>query len=103
MFEQDNEVDVERKFWSQFKKYRKKLAIVHARQMNEPFEVKTPKGVMKGRAGDYLVIGTKGERYPVKKQIFEECYELYEGPEETKRVKELKAFIRRGCRRHNYE
>lgn len=103
MFEQDNEVDLEREFLSHFKKYRKKPVIVHARQMEESFEIKKLKGVMKGQPGDYLVIGTKGERYPVKKEIFEECYELYEGTEETERIKELKAFIKRGCRRHNYE
>jgi len=58
-----------------FRMYRKKPVCILARQMKEPFEVKTLEGTMKGKAGDYLVIGVKKERYPVDREIFEETYE----------------------------
>ena len=44
--------------------------------MNAPFTVKTLEGEMRGNAGDYLVTGIKGEQYPVRKDIFEETYEV---------------------------
>jgi len=45
-------------------------------QMDEPFEVHTLEGVMKGNAGDYLAMGSFGEYYPVNKSIQEKIYEL---------------------------
>jgi hypothetical protein len=45
-------------------------------QMHEPFVVETKEGVLKGNAGDYLMVGVKGEMYPCSKEIFEETYEL---------------------------
>lgn len=42
--------------------------------MNEVFEVQTLEGTMTGQPRDYLVIGIKGEQYPVRKDIFEELY-----------------------------
>lgn len=59
------------------KKYVKKLIPIEAVQMNEEFEVKTLEGTMKGKPGDYLVTGIKGEQYPCDKQIFEENYEEF--------------------------
>lgn len=38
-------------------------------------EVKTLEGVLKGKAGDYLIEGVRGELYPCDKEIFEETYE----------------------------
>lgn len=57
------------------KQYRKKPVVIHAKQMTEPFEVMTLEGLMRGSTGDYLVIGVKGEAYPVREDIFLETYE----------------------------
>jgi hypothetical protein len=35
-------------------------------------------GTMRGKAGDYLIIGVHGEMYPCDKTIFEETYEIKE-------------------------
>lgn len=56
-------------------KYRRKPTEQFAAQVNEPFTVDTLEGKMRGEPGDYLVIGTKGEQYPVKREIFESLYE----------------------------
>lgn len=40
--------------------------------------VDTLEGRHTGNAGDYLVIGIRGERYPVKGDIFEESYDEVE-------------------------
>jgi len=58
-----------------FEYYKKKPIIIHAKKMEEAFEVKTKEGTMKGKAGDYLVIGIEGEKYPVDKKIFKKTYE----------------------------
>ena len=42
----------------------------------EPFTVETMEGPLKGKAGDYLMIGVKGEAYPCDKEIFDETYEI---------------------------
>jgi len=42
--------------------------------MEQDFEVETLEGLMKGRAGDYLVEGVDGELYPCRREIFEETY-----------------------------
>lgn len=57
-----------------YKKYQKKPVIVYAIQMDEPFEVETLEGVMKGNAGDYLIKGVNGELYPCKSDIFNKTY-----------------------------
>ena len=57
------------------KSYRKKPLIVQAEQMDKEFYVYTLEGIMKGKAGDYLIIGIKGEKYPCDKVIFEASYE----------------------------
>lgn len=58
-----------------FKKCMKKPISVRATKMRDDFFVKTPEGVMEGDAGDYLMIGIDGERYPCKKEIFEKSYD----------------------------
>lgn len=57
------------------KKYVKKPIPIQAIQIAEPFTVDTLEGRHTGNAGDYLVVGIRGERYPVKRDIFEESYE----------------------------
>lgn len=56
-------------------KYRRKPTIQFAIQIKTRFTVETLEGVMEGSPGDYLVIGTKGEQYPVARDIFENIYE----------------------------
>lgn len=55
--------------------YVKKPIPIQAMQISEPFEIDTMEGLMKGKAYDYLVVGIRGERYPVDQKIFEESYE----------------------------
>lgn len=63
--------------------YKSLPKIIKAVQMSEDFEVDTLEGLMHGNAGDYLVTGIQGERYPCKKEIFEASYEVIRGvPEE---------------------
>lgn len=61
-----------------FRRVRKKPVIVHALQMNFPegFAVTTPEGIVRGKAGDYLMVGVKGEKYPCRKDIFEATYDV---------------------------
>ena len=58
--------------------FKKKPVVIQAVQIDDPFEVETLEGTMKGKAGDYLVVGIKGEIYPVDKDIFIETYEKIE-------------------------
>lgn len=43
--------------------------------MDCDFQVVTLEGVMRGKPGDYLAQGIKGELYPVDARIFEETYD----------------------------
>lgn len=61
--------------WPDAKEYRK-TATVWAVRMTEAFEVHTLEGVMTGEPGDYLCQGPAGERWPVKRAIFEATYAL---------------------------
>ncbi len=56
--------------------YVKRPVKVQAKKMDAPFDVETLEGVMHGNAGDYLVIGTKGEQYPCKPDIFEAIHQI---------------------------
>lgn len=60
----------------QSKKYVKKPVEIIAIQTAVEGIIATPEGMMKFEKGDYLVEGVKGEHYPVKKEIFEETYEV---------------------------
>ena len=62
--------------WDGMIPVQKKPVIVHACQMNFPegFSVTTHHGVAIGDPGDYLLIGIDGEKYPIKKDIFEQTY-----------------------------
>lgn len=57
------------------KSYRKKPVIVHAVLIVEEFEVETLEGTMRGKPGDYLIKGVRGELYPCDHEIFKEIYE----------------------------
>lgn len=54
--------------------YRKKPVKIMAAQINVAFEVKTMEGLIKGKPGDYLIIGVHGEAYPCDQAIFKETY-----------------------------
>ena len=56
-------------------KYKHKPTIVHARQLTGATVVVTPEGEMTGNAGDFLVVGTKDEKYIVQKDIFFNLYD----------------------------
>lgn len=42
--------------------------------------IRTLEGVMRADEGDWIVTGTRGERYPVKPEIFAETYEAVLAP-----------------------
>ena len=64
--------------WEPMYEVRKKPIIVHATQLNLPegFVVTTKEGKLKGKSGDYLMIGVEGEKYPIDKSIFERTYDV---------------------------
>lgn len=59
-------------------------AIFSDRVLNESYKdgveltVTTLEGKMDAKIGDYIVKGTKGEIWPVRKDIFEETYDIVE-------------------------
>ncbi len=55
---------------------KKKPIAIHCAQIHEPFEVETMEGVMKGKAGDWLMIGVDGEKYVCDDGIFKKTYNL---------------------------
>lgn len=62
--------------WEGFVKAIKKPIPVDAVQLFEPFSVKTKEGVMTGKAGDFLMIGIHGEKYPCDCQVFIDSYDV---------------------------
>lgn len=71
-----DEITVEN--WDRMLTVRKRPVRVHATQLNFPegFEVTTLEGKLRGRPGDYLIIGVDGEKYPCAQEIFERTYEI---------------------------
>ncbi len=59
-----------------FKKALKKPIPIKCAQIDEPFEVETMEGIMKGKPGDWLMIGVDGEKYVCDNAIFEKSYTL---------------------------
>ena len=56
-------------------KYRKKPVVVEAFVTDEPMGIETLEGTMHASAGDYIITGVNGEKYPCKPDIFEKTYE----------------------------
>ena len=56
-------------------KYRKKPVVIEAFVTEEPMDIETLEGVMHASAGDYIITGVEGERYPCKPDIFARTYE----------------------------
>jgi len=59
-----------------FKKALKKPIPIECIQIDEPFEVETLEGKMKGKKGDWLVVGVNGEMYPISDEIFKKTYDI---------------------------
>ncbi len=59
-----------------FKEAIKKPIRIRCVQIEEPFEVETMEGKLKGKAGDWLMVGIYGEMYPIDREIFEKTYTL---------------------------
>ena len=57
---------------------RKRPVVVHAKRMDEPFQVETLEGLQVAPAGAYLMRGVEGEYYPYAKAIFEATYSWVE-------------------------
>lgn len=60
----------------EFRRAVKKPIPIRCIQLAEPFEVETMEGTLKGKAGDWLVVGVQGEMYPIDREIFEQTYRL---------------------------
>jgi hypothetical protein len=60
----------------QLQKAIKKPIPIRCLQISEPFRVETMEGVLEGKAGDYLMIGPRGEMYPCDQEIFNETYDI---------------------------
>ncbi len=61
-----------------FQKAMKKPIAIQCIRINEPFEVETLEGLMKGQPGDWLIIGIHGEMYPIAQDIFKKTYDIVE-------------------------
>jgi hypothetical protein len=61
-----------------FKKAIKKPIPIQCIQIHEPFQVETMEGTMKGKKGDWLIVGVNGEMYPIDNDIFKKTYDLVE-------------------------
>lgn len=59
-----------------FRKAVKKPIPVQCIQIQEAFEVETLEGVLRGKPGDYLMVGIEGEMYPCEQEIFEKTYDM---------------------------
>ena len=59
-------------------KYRKKPVVIEAFQTSVSLDIDTLEGVMHADAGDYIITGVKGERYPCKPDIFKLTYDKVE-------------------------
>jgi hypothetical protein len=57
------------------RQWRKRPITITAQRMAEPFEVETHEGTMRGRPGDWLITGVKGEKYPCANDVFRATYE----------------------------
>ena len=56
---------------------KKKPIAIKCAQIHVPFEVETLEGVMKGKAGDWLMIGVNGEKYVCDDAIFKKSYDVF--------------------------
>lgn len=59
-----------------FKKAVKKPIAIKCVQIGEAFEVETMEGTLRGKKGDWLMIGVNGEMYPCDGEIFDKTYTI---------------------------
>jgi len=59
-----------------YKEAIKKPIRIKCVQINEPFMVETMEGTLKGKPGDWLMVGVNGEMYPIDQEIFRKTYDL---------------------------
>lgn len=59
-----------------FAKARKKPISIRCYQIDEPFEVETLEGTMKGKKGDWLMVGVDNEMYACDQIIFKKTYDI---------------------------
>ena len=59
-----------------FSKAVKKPIPIQCFQIDEVFQVETMEGVMKGKKGDWLMVGVSGEMYVCDQTIFKQTYSL---------------------------
>jgi hypothetical protein len=63
-------------------RYRKKPVVIDAYQTDVDLDIPTLEGTMHASAGDWIITGVQGERYPCKPAIFESTYEVADvGPQ----------------------
>jgi hypothetical protein len=48
--------------------------VIFAKQMDIPFEVHTPEGLLRGEAGDYWCVGPRNQQWPLRATKFQESY-----------------------------
>ena len=56
-------------------KYRKRPVVIDAYQTDKELDIETLEGTMHANAGDWIITGVNGEKYPCKPDIFEKTYE----------------------------
>jgi len=56
----------------------KKPIPIRCRQIDQAFEVESLEGVVKGKPGDWLMVGVEGEKYICDAEIFKKTYDLQE-------------------------
>lgn len=54
----------------------KKPIPAKAYQTSKPLDIKTLEGTMHANVGDWIITGVDGEQWPVKKDIFEQTYDI---------------------------
>ncbi|WP_410005265.1 PGDYG domain-containing protein [Aequorivita nionensis] len=59
-----------------FKKALKKPIPIKCIQIDEPFEVESMEGLVKGKKGDWLMVGINGEKYVCDAAIFKKTYDI---------------------------
>ena len=62
-------------------KFRKKPVVIDAFQTDKEMFIETLEGTMHAEAGDWIITGVQGERYPCKPDILEKTYEPAEAEE----------------------
>jgi hypothetical protein len=60
----------------EFKEAIKRPLKIRCVQIGEDFEVETMEGVLKGKKGDWLMVGVEGEVYPCENSIFRASYDI---------------------------